>query len=649
MKIRIVVGKALVEQYQNRKGLECLHNASDCLVQGDSDVKLIKDDGPNRAFFVGRLIGKRSGRDVLDKMDITHGAAQELLCSQSIESCTTVLEGRFLLIKLDGETCEVACDRFGQIDMYYQQIDEGAVFASDLDMLPFKNETIKYDQVAVAHSLYVYGFRPAKRHTLYEGVRRLGVGEIACWQNNQLSFRELPLEILTTEDYGKDHHVKYKDLFLDVLEKQSSPNGNIVYLSSGWDSTAILAGLVELHGPNKVRAVIGRMHFSEQKGVCNSFEIKRAQQIADYFGVNLEIIEFDYFQRGPELTERFRRLMKAQMATSMACYQWFDLADYVATNYDGESVFCGEISDGVHNFGFSQMLTVLDHPVHEFREYSDKMASYLYGPTFLKTIWDGSFNNDCVYNFLRGRLGERFFDEPASGPVSCTRQLLASLFIRDNRFPLWSLKNNNFLTEQGQALYSKEMEATYINEAAEMITADPETLYSWCIHLYNSFHWNGGTVATLQMTEDEFGIKINLPFRDSRVQEFLAAMPESWGRGLEMRPTKYPLKWMLENDIDYPLHLQTGPHSYLYDVDPDFNHAAEWNYRSAFTPQYKTIMEKRGYRELLSPDFFDIEYFDKAVTNYLEGKEVLSERTDMEHLIYLSVMGWYGIDNGIGE
>ena len=88
----------------------------------------------------------------------------------------------------------------------------------------------------------------------------------------------------------------------------------------------------------------------------------------------------------------------------------------------------------------------------------------------------------------------------------------------------------------------KDKNKTHKNEAAEKITAVPETAYSWYLHLYNSFHWNGGTVETLQMTEDELGIKINLPFRDSRLIEFLAAMPESWGRGLEMRPTKYPIK-----------------------------------------------------------------------------------------------------------
>lgn len=649
MKVRVVLGSELVRKYQNAIELETLHSGSDCLVQGDADVVAVRKDGQFRALFAGRLIGKRSGKEVLEQRDISHNDIRGLIDSQSIESCMKDLEGRFILVRLDhAGALEITSDRFTQIDVYYQETGDGAVFASDLDMLPFKDGSIEYDQAAVVHALYVYGFRPPKRHTLYKGVRRLGVGEIASWQDGRLSFRELPPFVVPTEDYGKHHHKKYKDILLDAIDKRSSSKGNVVYLSSGWDSTSILASLVHIHGPEKVRAVIGRMHFSEKEGVCNPFEMERAKQVADYFGVKLEKVEFDYYRRGPELTERFRPFMKGQMATSMACYQWLELGDYISKNYDGEAVFSGEISDGAHNFGFSQMLTVLDHPVHEFREYSDKMATYLYGPTFLKSIWDGSFSKDSVYKFLRDRVNG-ILDEPDQDPVGITRQMLASQFIRDNRFPFWSLKNLRYLTEQGRELYSREMEETYINEAAEKITAAPETVYSWYLHLYNSFHWNGGTVETLQMTEDELGIKINLPFRDSRLIEFLAAMPESWGRGLEMRPTKYPLKWMLENSIDYPIHLQVGPHSYLYDVNPNFDHAAEWNYRSAFTPQYKKIMEHRGYRKLLSPEVFDVEYFDGAVTNYLDGKEVLSERGDLEHLIYLSVMGWYGIDSGIGE
>jgi hypothetical protein len=42
-------------------------------------------------------------------------------------------------------------------------------------------------------------------------------------------------------------------------------------------------------------------------------------------------------------------------------------------------------------------------------------------------------------------------------------------------------------------------------------------------------------------------------------------MPTCFGRGLELLPAKYPLKWTLEKRTKYPFYIQEGPHSYLYD------------------------------------------------------------------------------------
>ena len=104
------------------------------------------------------------------------------------------------------------------------------------------------------------------------------------------------------------------------------------------------------------------------------------------------------------------------------------------------------------------------------------------------------------------------------------------------------------LTKTGQEFYSAEMESTYLNKAAQELTT--ETLYSWYLHLYNSFHWQCSTVDTIAITAQAQGLCVALPFWDSQLHEFLSAMPESWGWGLELKPTKYPLKWMLEHCVD---------------------------------------------------------------------------------------------------
>ena len=645
MKLRVILGKENVEKYQgiNDIDIDIIYDDDDLIVQSDLSQSFY-EIGPNKKiYFFGRVVGIKTNNIELTRVS-GKSDFNEIFTAIDIEGIDNVvnnIEGRFIFVYIDNNKVSIGTDALGQIDLYYEKYNDGAILSSELDLLPFKdNSKIEYDQTGVAHALYVYGYRPAKKHTLYSKVKRVGLHELAEWKNGAFDILKVKNELCDSYEYSDDSHNTYTKLFLDAIEKRSSVNGNIVYLSSGWDSTSILAALVKLHGAGKVRAVIGRMHFSKQTGICNPYEISRAQQIADYFGVKLEIVEFNYYKRGPELTKRYAHLMKSQMATSMAFYQWIELAEYVASTSNGEAVFSGEISDGAHNFGFSQMLTVLDHPVHEFREYSDKMASYMFSPTFLKSIWGGDYKSDSVFNFLKDRYKGGIFDKVANNKIGKTKQLLSSLFLRDSRFPFWSLANSRLFTKTGREFYSYEMQKSYIDPIVKDIT--DKNLYAAYIDLYGSFHWNGGTVSTMAMTGDLLNININLPFRDSRILKFLSTMPESWGRGLEMRPTKSPLKYMLKNKIDYPYHMQTGPHSYLYDSDPDFDHAAEWNYRSAFNSQYKDIMSKRWYRNILSEEYFDMAYLDKIATNYINGREVLEEKHDLENLIYFSITGFYG-------
>ena len=268
------------------------------------------------------------------------------------------------------------------------------------------------------------------------------------------------------------------------------------------------------------------------------------------------------------------------------------------------------------------------------------MASYLFGPTFLESLEGNKFSDDSVYNLLRGRLTGNIFDELDYNSNTAAGHLFASFFLRSNRIPLWSLKNVKILTSEGRERYTNEMESTYLSRPSA--DANKGTLYSWYLHLYNSFHWQSSTVATLAATLGKYGLDLSLPFWDSRLQEFLSAMPESWGRGLDLNPTKYPLKWMLEHCIDYPLHLQVGPHSYIYDVDPSFSHGAEFMYGSAFTPCFKKRLATREYKHILSEDIFDLNYIDDVVSKYTQGVESSgSELNDVMAINWLMTMGWY--------
>lgn len=632
----------LIQGYKEKiNNLNTLYRADDMLIQGDSDVQSLGLPNGKKLFYVGNLIGMRGSNDTMS--NFSQNDLNKLFLSGVSEDSVKKLEGRFLMMLCNPSkaTVEVFVDRYGQFDCYcYSQADK-IVFASDLSLFPESPSKDGYDQVGLAHSLTVYGYRPAKKHTIYKNVHRLGVGEIALIEVDNVEIKQSKFKPIEVGDYEEADLEHYADLFLDALKIRGSDSGNVVYLSSGWDSTSILGGLVHIYSADKVRAVIGRMRYSERAGIINPFELDRAQKVVDYYGVPLEVVEFDYTKEVPHVLGHLKDTMKSNFIATGNIFTHGILADHVAINYDsGESVFAGEISDGVHNLGFSQYVTIF-HPVLEFREYSDKMASYLYGPTFMDSFVKGSYTTDVIYNLLRSRAGDAIFDAQVEGSdVDKRKQLLASFFLRNQRLPLASMKNVKLLTEQGRRQYAQEMESMYLQEASEAIT--PETTYSWYLHLYSSFHWQSATVATLPLTAQAYGFDMQLPFYDSRLQEFLAAMPESWGRGLDLNPTKYPLKWMLKNRIDYPMHLQVGPHSYLYDVEHTFSHSEEICNHSAMTPVFKELLFDHAYREILSSEIFNLDYVDSIVDRYVRGEEITgTELNVLFPFCFLVLINWF--------
>ena len=97
-------------------------------------------------------------------------------------------------------------------------------------------------------------------------------------------------------------------------------------------------------------------------------------------------------------------------------------------------------------------------------------------------------------------------------------------------------------------------------------------------------------------------------------------MPEKFGRGLELNNTKFPLKWILRNKLDYPYHYQEGPHSYNYDVDRNFSHTSEVLYGSAFKKVFKDVLKKSKFIDTLSPELFNISYIRFLINGYLKNK-----------------------------
>ena len=416
---------------------------------------------------------------------------------------------------------------------------------------------------------------------------------------------------------------------------------NLVYLSSGWDSTSILAGLVHLFGKNKVSGVIGKMKFSKRSGCCNQIEIDKAKKFAKYYGIKLYEVDFDLTVENKSYFDELRAKMRRHQLYAITGLTHDKLAIQASSSSKNNTkIFAGEISDGAHNLGFSQYASIF-HPSYGFREYSDKMASYLFGPTFLSLLINGQFINDPIYQLFKSRVGADIFDEVRDDPQEINLQLLTSFFLRNARLPLWSLGNEKILTSEGRTYYTQEMQKKYLVNIAKEMNVD--NIYASYLYLYNSFHWQGSTVRSLQTMADYYQLSTDLPFWNSQLQDFLAKMPEGWGRGLDLNHTKYPLKKMLKDKLDYPYDFQEGAHSYTYDIDHSFNHAQEIYCYSALTKDFQNSVKDKSYHKILSKDYFDLDYIDSLVDEYIKSPEEIkvAHLTKLVPIIMLCYVGWY--------
>lgn len=604
-----------------------------------SDPYYSWSNAENDQFYIlGNIIGIREGRKI-------QNVSQDKSKIEILENFQLIpqVEGRFVIVKIsESGLTEIWSDNFGTLEVYQQSLEDNIFISSSLRFLPIAMSGGEFDQLGLAHTLTVYGSRPPKKHTLYKDVSRLGVNEGFLIKNGNLEILKRVFIAKSTEPkYSEDKLDEYTDLFLEAVRARASDAGNIVYLSSGWDSTSILAALVHLFGRKKTRCVIGRARYSERSGVINQIEIDKAFAICNYYGVKVDVVELDYRNDAKGIIERSKFLFRSHHFANMTSVNHFILAEETAKiAKGGETIFAGEMSDGAHNLGFSQYVTIFHAPSKDFREYSDKMASYLFGPTFLKEILRGAHENDPIWKIFMQLNKTTKFEPLKESEKEIFLQFLSNFFLRGGRIPLFSIENSKMLTKNGGEKYLKEFEEVYLKGPAGKLSAD--TLYSNLLQLYNSFHWQGSTVSTLSYTAEAHGLNCVVPFHDKGLIDFLSAMPESWGRGLDFKNTKFPLKWMLKNKIDYPYHLQEGPHSYIYDVDPTFNHLREVVFGSSFRQVFEEALREGSFIKSLSPEIFNIDYINGIVQRYLNGEEFGgSEMGDLVNLATHSTVGLY--------
>ena len=120
---------------------------------------------------------------------------------------------------------------------------------------------------------------------------------------------------------------------------------------------------------------------------------------------------------------------------------------------------------------------------------------------------------------------------------------------------------------------------------------------------------------------DELNLKMHFPFWNIEIQNFTNKMPENWGRGLELRPTKFPLKESFKKYLSYPSYLEEGPHSYMYDINEFVSSHTELIINKKTRRYILKILNKYHPLDFLDNLNFNHNLINKHIKEYSKGNE----------------------------
>jgi hypothetical protein len=544
------------------------------------------------------------------------------------------LEGTYCFVIVLKNLCYVVSDYNKSYEVFYSKKLNNFWISSRNEFKNINNNIINFNQISLANILNVYGNYPFKKDTIFENVSRLNINEFikVDFKNFKILIKKINEKFLQIDNKIKIDD--YKKSLFNSINLSSSKSMNWILMSSGWDSSSILAILSKFKKSSKITAVIGRVKFSNKYGYINQTEIEKAKKICAHYRVRIKVINVDY--NSSLYLKKFnfyKQLMKNNELYSLISFTPIYLSEYISKNLKSSQdiVFSGDVSDGAHNFGFSQYATFLNHSDLGFREYFDKIHTYFFSPSFFSKVIKNTYKNDYLFDLVKNLKNIKLLDDTKKNKL---KNYLIPLFLSQNRFPFEDFLNNNFLKNNGKKIYEMTVFNNYFKNFIQIL--NKKNLYSVIIRLYNCFHWQSTQVRCTINAPRFFNIKTCVPFRDQNVLNFLSKMPENWGRGLELRPTKYPLKKILEDKkLNYPFQLQLGPHSYLYDTDPNWNPKYDILYYSKARFMYKSKLKKLIIKNVFDKKIFNLEKLEKLKINYIKNKKKENGR-DLETLFNLT-------------
>ena len=583
-----------------------------------------------KIFFFGTVSGKIT-HDKIENIS-EKKVLNELIKTTDAYNYIKSLEGRFIIVIEKNNSVRLVTDKFSKLDVFFINTKNHFMLSNNFRLIYQSLSNLKINQIAISHMINTLGTKPAKKETIFKEIHRLGVGETLNLSSS-VTIKKEAFKPQKTEDFGYEKIDEYYNIFSDYF-KSLPKTRKTIFMSSGFDSSFLASMASKILGRSNIQGVTLKQKYSERSKIYNKFEIERVKKIGEHLGIKIFYGEINLVKNFHKYAEKFQEISANRMVPmTLAAIMHYELSK-TSKKYTGNNeLLSGEVSDGVHNFGFAQYANFFKHESNGLREYVDKMMNYLYSPSFFKKLKEGTYKTDYVFQFLLDlkKIDKKTLNKTRNFENS-KNEILSSLFLTDKRFPL--LKDQSVILKKSKVkLIEKYYQKKYFSEIK--LKNDNE-IYSAYIYLYNSFHWQAGTVSTMYELPEHQNLKMTMPYWNPVLHNYLSVMPENWGRGLETKTLKYPLKENLSKNFNIMNVLNLGPHSYQYDVNR-FSDPFLEILISKSTKKYVTqIFDKYHPCDYLDGSYFNRQLIYKIIKGYKNNKFDITKASLVYRLFTLS-------------
>jgi len=139
----------------------------------------------------------------------------------------------------------------GRLPLYLYQDKNYFIITREIVFI-YKNCDISIDKIALSQFLLL-GY-PLSESTLYKGVKRIKPASLICIENNKINYKNIDHnydEVQFTSSVDMELIKDLVSILSDSCQTRSNKQGNVLLLSGGCDSRAILCVLLKLSIPFK--------------------------------------------------------------------------------------------------------------------------------------------------------------------------------------------------------------------------------------------------------------------------------------------------------------------------------------------------------------------------------------------------------------